>query len=56
MMMDSSVEMVVPADRIDSVSWLSITSISLEKRFIIRPSGVVSKNETGACRMRCTAR
>ncbi len=47
---------VVAATRIDSVRLLSIMSISLDKRFIMRPRGVVSKNEIGARRTRCIAR
>lgn len=50
--MDISIDIVVAAERIDSVRLLSITSISLEKRFIIRPRGVVSKKDIGARRMR----
>jgi hypothetical protein len=34
--------------RIESVIVLSRTSISLLKRFVIRPRGVVSKNDIGA--------
>jgi hypothetical protein len=42
--------------RIESVIVLSKTSISLLKRFVIRPSGVVSKNDMGARRTRVIAR
>lgn len=41
--------------RIESVSWLSMTSISLEKRLVMRPRGVVSKKDMGARRTLCMA-
>jgi len=39
-----------------SVKVLSITSTSLENRFVIRPNGVVSKKDIGALRARDIAR
>jgi len=41
--------------RIASVRLLSITSTSREKRFVMRPRGVVSKKDIGARRTRVTA-
>lgn len=41
---------------IESVMVLSNTSMSLLKRFVMRPSGVVSKNDIGARRTRVMAR
>ena len=41
---------------IESVMVLSRTSISLLKRFVMRPRGVVSKNDMGARRTRVMAR
>jgi hypothetical protein len=42
--------------RIASVRLLSIMSVSFENRFVIRPRGVVSKNDIGARRVRFIAR
>ena len=42
--------------RTESPSKLSIVSISFEKRFMMRPRGVVSKNDMGACITRSMAR
>lgn len=41
--------------RIASVRLLSIVSTSLEKRLVMRPSGVVSKNDIGALSVRVMA-
>jgi hypothetical protein len=42
--------------RIASVRLLSMISMSFENRFVMRPNGVVSKNDIGARRVRLTAR
>ena len=53
---DMIIDIVMKYIRIESVRLLSITSMSLENRLVMRPSGVVSKNDIGARRTRLIAR
>lgn len=59
-MIKLKIEMIIARVRVyilkASVRLLSITSTSREKRFVIRPRGVVSKKEIGARRARVIAR